>query len=124
MYRLVAYGCIAMALVAAIAYVLMGMGIIHPGNLTDEAMPSIFYVIPAAYVIMGILIVSRWRWIKVASAAVVVLTILVFYAKYAGQPDVMWSAPGLITKIAQVLMLAGLIYLIVKSRPVKNPDVK
>jgi hypothetical protein len=124
MYRLVVWGSIAMALIAAIAYILMGMGVIHPGNLSDGSMPSFFYIIPAAYVVMGVLILSRWRWIRIASAAVVAFTILVFYAKYAGQPDVMWSAPGLITKIAQILMLSGLIYLIMKTRPAKNANVK
>lgn len=39
---------------------------------------------------------------------------------YADQPDVMFSAPGLITKIAQIFLEAGLIYLIVKSKPVKK----
>jgi hypothetical protein len=42
---------------------------------------------------------------------------------YADQPDVMWSAPGLMTKIAQVLMLAGLIYLIIKQKPIKNSNI-
>jgi hypothetical protein len=112
-----------MGLVAALAYVLMGAGVIHPGNLDDGSRPSFFYIIPAAYVIMGVFVISRWHWTRFASAAVVALTIIVFYARYADQPDVMWSAPGLITKIAQVLMLAGLIYLIRNSRPDKNANV-
>jgi hypothetical protein len=124
MYRRVVWGCIAMALIAAITYVLMGVGVVHSGNLSGDDMPSFFYIIPAAYVVMGVLILSRWRWIRVASAVVVAFTIVVFYARYAGQPDVMWSAPGLITKIAQVLMLAGLIYLLAKTRPEKNANVK
>jgi len=124
MYKLIAWGTFVMALLAALAYILMGMGVIHPGNLDDGSRPSFFYLIPAGYILMGVLVFFKWRWIRFASAALVALTIIVFYTKYAGQPDVMWSAPGLITKISQVLMLAGLIYLIVKSRPVKNPDVK
>jgi|WetSurMetagenome_2_1015567.scaffolds.fasta_scaffold15855_2 hypothetical protein len=124
MYRRVVWGCIAMALIAAITYVLLGVGVIHAGDLSGKDMPSFFYVIPAAYVIMGVLILSRWRWIRIASAAVVALTILVFYVRYAGQPDVMWSAPGLITKIAQIFLLAGLIYLLAKTRPEKNTNVK
>jgi hypothetical protein len=124
MYRLVVWGCIALAFIAAIAYVLMGVGVIHPGNLDDGSMPSFFYIIPAAYVVMGVLILSRWRWIRIVSAVVVAFTIVVFYARYAAQPDVIWSAPGLITKIAQIFMLAGLIYLLAKTRPGKNTNVK
>jgi hypothetical protein len=124
MYRLIAIGTVLMAIVAAVAYVLMGMGVLQAGNLTDEAMPSFFYIIPAAYVMMGLGVFLRWRWIKVVDAVLVFFTIAVFYARYADQPDVMWSAPGLITKIAQVLMLAGLIYMLVKSKPIKAPEAK
>jgi hypothetical protein len=112
MSRMVFWIILAMAMVAALTYVLLGAGVLTAGNLGADAMPSFYYIIPAAYAIMGILVLSRWRWIKILSAVVIVLTIGVFYAKYASQPDVMWSAPGLITKIAQVIMLAGLIYLI------------
>jgi hypothetical protein len=124
MYRLVAWGCIAMAVVAALAYILMGLGVLVPGNLDTSEGGSMPYFIGVVYLIMGVLIISKWRWIKIASAAIVLVTIIGFYAMYTDQPDVMWSAPGLITKIAQVLMLAGLIYLIVKSRTPKNADVK
>jgi hypothetical protein len=124
MYRRVLWACIAMALVAAIGYILMGVGVIHPGNLSGDNMPSFFYIIPLVYIVMGVLILSRWRWIRIASAVVVALTILVFYTRYADQPDVMWSAPGLITKIAQIFMLVGLIYLILKTRPGKNSNVE
>jgi hypothetical protein len=124
MYRRVVWGSIAMSFIAAITYVLMGVGIIHAGNLGTDDIPAFYYIIPAAYVVMAVLILSRWRWIRIASAVLVAFTILVFYARYAGQPDIMWSAPGLITKIAQVFMLSGLIYLLVKTRPEKNANVK
>jgi hypothetical protein len=124
MYRLVAWGCITMAVVAALTYILMGLGVLVPGNLETGEGGFMPYLIGAAYLIMGVLIVSKWRWIKIASAAIVLITIIGFYAMYTDQPDVMWSAPGIITKIAQLLMLAGLIYLIVKSRAPKNADVK
>lgn len=120
MYRLVVWGTFMMALVAALGYVLLGMGVLQAGNLTDDAMPSFFYIIPAAYLLMGVFLFLRWRWIRILEAILVFMTIAVFYAKYISQPDVMWSAPGLITKIAQVLMLAGLIYLLRKTRPMKN----
>jgi hypothetical protein len=72
---------------------------------------------------MGVLVFSRWRRIRITEAVIVAFTIVVFYAKYISQPDVMWSAPGLITKIAQVLMLAGLIYLIKETKPVAKDPV-
>jgi hypothetical protein len=117
MSRMVFFLVLAMAIVAALTYVLLGAGVLTAGSLGADAMPSFYYIIPAAYVIMGIFVLSRWRWIKILSAVVVVFTIGVFYTKYASQPDVMWSAPGLITKIAQIIMLAGLIYLIANPAP-------
>jgi len=124
MYRLAAWGTFIMALIAAIAYILMGMGVLKAGNLTDDAMPSFFYIIPTAYIIMGVCLFLRWRWVRIAEAVIVFFTIAVFYARYFDQPDVMWSAPGLITKLAQILMLAGLIYLLVKGKPVKATESK
>jgi hypothetical protein len=125
MYRIAVWVSFIMAEVAALAYVLMGMGTLTVGSLGDDAMPSFYYIIPAVYAVMGILIISRWRWIRVVSAIIVTFTIVVFYVMYADQPDVMLSAPGLITKIAQAIMLAGLIYLLVKTKPVKKePEAK
>lgn len=108
--------CLLLALIAALAYVLMGVGVLKPGSLAEdgEAMPSFFYVIPAAYVLMGAVIFFKKRWLLILDTAITVFTIVVFYVMYPDQPDVMWSAPGLITKIAQVLLLAGLLYLIAR----------
>lgn len=123
MYKSIVWGTVIMAAVAAIAYILMGMGVLTPGNLGGDDMPIFFYIIPLAYLLMGVLVLSRWRRVRIVEAIIVLFTIVVFYAKYADQPDVMWSAPGLITKLAQILMLAGLIYLILKTKPVKNSNV-
>ena len=124
MYRLVVWGTFAMAMAAALGYILMNAGIIHPGNLQSDIELPIGYILGLVYLVMGVLLLSRWRWIRIAEIIVVLITIIGFYAMYADQPDVMWSTPGLITKIAQVLMLAGLVYLLLKTRPVKNSNVE
>jgi hypothetical protein len=112
--KTVAITCVILALIAALAYVLMGIGILTPGDLVadEETMPAFYYIMPVAYVIMGFLVLLKKRWLWIALAAVNAFTILVFYAMYADQPDVMLSAPGLITKIAQIIMEIGLIFLI------------
>jgi hypothetical protein len=117
MTRTIIWGTLAMALVAALAYILMGAGVLTPGNLDTGSGGGIAYLIGAAYFAMAVCIVLKWRAVRIIEAIIVLFTIVVFYGKYAGQPDVMWSAPGLITKIAQVLMLAGLLYLIFKPAP-------
>ena len=110
----------AMALISALVYVLMGIGVMEvPDLTTDEAMPAFYYVIPVAYVIMGILIFFKRRWLLIILTIINAFTIVVFYAAYATQPDIMLSAPGLITKIAQILLEIGLIYLIITFKRVK-----
>jgi hypothetical protein len=115
--------CLAMALVAASAYILMGVGIFKPGNLTSGDMPVFYYVIPAAYIAMGVLVFLKKRWMFITFAAITAFTIVAFYAMYANQLDVMWSAPGLITKIAQVILEAGLIYLIFTYKRQPAPEI-
>lgn len=128
MVKTVMWTCFILAIAAAAAYVLLGVGVLKAGDLTDEAMPPFYYIIPAFYLAMGIVIFLKKRWLLIADAGIAAFTIAVFYAMYPNQPDVMWSAPGLITKIAQVLMLAGLIYLIIayksKSNEASTADTK
>ena len=113
--------CLVLAVVAVIAYVLMGIGVIQPGNLdTEEGMPSFYYVIPAGYLVIGILCLLKRRGLWIILAVINAFTILVFYAMYAAQPDVILSAPGLITKIAQILLEICLVYLIVTLKREKT----
>jgi len=114
MIKSVMIACLILALIAVVAYVLMGIGVIQPGDLqTDDTMPAFYYIIPVGYLIIGVLVLLKKRWLWITLAAFNAFTIVVFYAMYAGQPDVMFSAPGLITKIAQILLEIGLIYLII-----------
>jgi len=47
--------------------------------------------------------------------------ICVFFLAYHRKPEMMVSAPGLATKITQVLLEAGLIYLVVAGRRGTQP---
>ena len=122
MSRRIMIACLVLALIAASGYILMAIGIIQPGNLMseDEPMPAFFYIIPAGYIIGGILIFRRRRWLWITGAAINGFGILVFYIGYINQPDVLWSAPGLITKIAQIPLEAGLIYLIITTKKART----
>ena len=114
--------CLVLALIAAAGYILMAIGVIQPGDLMseNEPTPAIFYIVPAGYIIGGILIFQKKRWLWITGAVINGFGILVFYLGYASQPDVLWSAPGLITKIAQIPLEIGLIYLIVVAKRVKQ----
>jgi hypothetical protein len=119
--------CLAMALVAALGYFLMGIGVIHvpdqPLNDTSSgrgAPPGFDWIMFGCYVIGSLLILLRNRRLWIAGAVLNAIPIVGFYAMWASRTDVMFSAPGLLTKIPQILLEAALIYLIVKSRPEKS----
>ena len=122
MSRYVMIACLILALIAALGYILMITGVIEPGNLLedDEPMSSALWIIPAGYVIGGLLIFLKQRWLWITGAIINGFGIIVFYVTYAGHPDVLWSAPGLITKIAQIPLEIGLLYLIATAYKAKT----
>lgn len=125
MSRYIMIACLVLALISALAYILMINRVIEPGNLVEEEGPlsPALYFIPTGYIIGGILIFLKKRWLWMTGAFVNAFGIIVFYVTYANQPDVMWSAPGLIAKIAQIFLEAGLIYLIVTFKYTKSQPI-
>jgi hypothetical protein len=113
-----------LALVAALGYLLMGVGVItvpeKPLNDTSadtDAPPGFDWIMSGAYVVGGLLILTRKRWLLITGAVLNAIPIIGFYAMWASRTDVMFSAPGLLTKIPQILLEIGLIYWLVKSKP-------
>ncbi len=114
MIKWIMLSCLVLALISALVYVFLILGIFTVGDMiSDEGVPAYFYIVPAGYAIGGLLILLKKRWLLMIGAVLNFIPIVVFYAAYAGRPDVMLSAAGLISKIAQVLLEIGLIYLIV-----------
>jgi hypothetical protein len=106
--------CLVLAMISALAYVLLILGIFKVEvMMPEEGIPAYFYIVPAGYVIGGLLILLKKRWLWIIGAITNAIPIIVFYAAYAARPDVMLSAAGLITKTSQILLEIGLIYLIV-----------
>ena len=107
-------GLLMLALLAALVYFLMGAGVLQPGDLqADDAPAGIAYFAGACYVVGGLLILARKRWLWVIGAVINALVIVMFITAYAARPGVLFSVPGLATKSAQILLEIGLIYLIV-----------
>jgi hypothetical protein len=127
MTKKVIWVCLILALAAALGYFLMGAGVIQAGDpqLVDASSGSdapwgFDWITGGFYVVAGLALLLKKRWVIIALAVINIIPIAVFYFMWAGRPDVMWSAPGLITKIAQVLLEMGLIYLLVKSKKAKT----
>ena len=108
---------LVLALVAASGYLLMGIGVIQAADLTlDDAPPGFTWIAGVFYVIAGLLMFLKKRWIYTAFSVINVFVIAIFIFMWAGRTDVLFSLPGLMTKIPQILLEIGLIYLLLKSK--------
>jgi hypothetical protein len=104
----------ALALSAALAYVLIAFDILGVGNLEmAQDGDVIVYVAAGSYLLGGLLILLRRRWLWIIGAAINTLVMLFFFNMYQDRPAVMFSSGGIATKIPQLLLEATLIYLIV-----------
>ena len=117
MIKAVFWICLALALVTALGYFLLGVQVIHAADLTlEDAPPGFAWLAGAFYVIAGFMVFLRPRAAKIAVAIINLIPIVVFYVMWFDRPDVLTSVPGLMTKIPQVLLEAGLLYLLFEKR--------
>jgi hypothetical protein len=106
--------CAVVAILAALFYILTGAGTIQPGDLDTEDAPQVIAILAGAgYFIGGLLILARKRWLWITGAIINALVMAMFFSAYSSRPDVLLSIPGLGTKVPEVLLEIGLIYLIV-----------
>jgi hypothetical protein len=114
-------GCLVLALIAAAVYFLMGAGLITVPTLTTaDAPPGIIYIAGGCYVIGGLLVLARKRWLWMVGLVMNTLVIVIFFMMYNQKPAIMFSLAGLATKIPQVLLEAGLVYLIATYKSQKR----
>ncbi len=113
--------CTVLAFIASIGYFLMGAGVIHAADLTQkDAPPPFAWIAGAFYLAAGLLLFVKKHWIPVALVIINVFPILIFYVMWRSRSDVMFSAPGLITKIAQIMLEIGLIFVLLNTRAPKK----
>jgi hypothetical protein len=109
--------CLGLAFIAAIFYFLMGAHIISvPVLSAQKAPPGIVYIAGGCYVLGGLLILLRKRWLWIVGLVINTLVMVFFFTMYIQKPEVIFSLPGLGTKIAQILLEIGLVYLIIAYR--------
>jgi hypothetical protein len=121
MIKIVMYLCLALAVIAAVFYILLGVGVVSAGDVSDvNAPPGIAYVAAAGYIIGGCLILLKKRGLWITGFVINSLVIIIFFTMHASRPWILSSVPGLATKLAQILLEAGLIYLILKAKPEKT----
>jgi hypothetical protein len=116
---------VALALVAAVAYVLIALDQLGVGDLEMAGDGDvIIYAAATCYLLGGLLILARRRWVWIIGALINALVMLFFFRLYQDRPAIMFSPGGLVTKIPQLLLEAMLLYLIItdwmRSRRLSN----
>ena len=107
---------VVLALVTALSYILMQFNILDVGDLQVGEKPAgIIYVAAGCYLLGGLLILLRNRWLLLFGAFINAMVILFFFSMYQDRPAVMFSPGGLVSKIAQIFLEVALVYVIVVS---------
>jgi len=118
--RRILWIAVGLAIFTALAYMLIARNVLGVGDLQmDEKPAGIIYFAAGCYVVGGLLILLRKRWLLLFCAFVNAMVILFFFNLYRDRPAVIFSPGGLISKIAQILLEVALVYVIVllwKSR--------
>lgn len=109
----VMWTAVALAIFTALAYVLMAFNALGVGDLQmDERPAGIIYFAAGCYLLGGLLILVRNRWLLLFGAFINAMVILFFFNMYQERPAVMFSPGGLVSKIAQILLEVALISVI------------
>lgn len=104
---------VGLAFLTALSYLLMQFNVLSVGDLqADEKPAGIIYVAAGCYILGGLLILLRNRWLLLFGAFINAMVILFFFSMYQNRPAVMFSPGGLVSKIAQVLLEVALVYVI------------
>lgn len=104
---------VGLAFLTALSYLLMQFNVLGVGDLqADEKPAGIIYVAAGCYILGGLLILLRNRWLLLFGAFINAMVILFFFSMYQNRPAVMFSPGGLVSKVAQVLLEVALVYVI------------
>lgn len=110
------WAAVGLALFTALTYVLMALNLLGVGDLQMNEKPAgIIFVAAGCYLLGGLLILLRNRWLLLFGAFINAMVILFFFNLYKDRPAVMFSPGGLVSKIAQFLLEVALIYVIAVS---------
>ena len=106
-------GCMVLAFVTAVFYVLLAASIITVPSLASKDWQHVLiYVAGGCYILGGLMIMAKKRWLWIFGLVMNTLVMVFFFIMYRNNPAVIVSLPGLGTKIPQITLEAGLVYLI------------
>lgn len=112
---------VALAILTAGVYMLIAGNVlgIGPKPSADDG-AVIIYFAAGCYLLGGLLIMLRWRWLWVIGAVINAAVILFFFNMYQNQPSVMFSPGGIFSKTAQIFLEIVLVYIILFANRKKS----
>jgi hypothetical protein len=123
--RRILWIAVGLAIFTALTYALMVWNVLGVGDLQmDEKPAGIIYFAAGCYLVGGLLILLRNRWLLLFGAFINAMVVLFFFNLYKNRPAVIFSPGGMISKILQIALEIALIYVIVlvwKSGKNENP---
>jgi hypothetical protein len=107
------WAAVALALLTALSYILMQFNVLGVGDLqVDEKPAGIIYVAAGCYLLGGLLILLRNRWLLLFGVFMNSMVLFFFFSMYQSRPAVIFSSGGLVSKAAQILLEAALLYVL------------
>lgn len=107
---------LGLALFTALTYILIAFNVLGVGDpQVARDGGSIIYVAAGCYLLGGLLILLRNRWLLIFGAFINFMVILFFFSMYQTRPEVMLSPGGLISKLAQILLEIVLLLVLVTN---------
>ena len=111
------YGAAVLAAAVGVVYLLIALQVVHVADTAGKDSPFLPMMAAAvAFWIGAVLLVLVDRWLVWLLGAAVQLVVLVGYFAVAPSRDPHYEAWGLAIKVAEVIILGLLLYLVVSAR--------
>lgn len=107
---------VGLALFTALTYILIAFNVLGVGDpQVARDGGAIIYAAAGCYLLGGMLILLRNRWLLLFGAFINFMVILFFFSMYQTRPEVTFSPGGLISKLAQILLEILLLLMLVTN---------
>lgn len=108
------WAAVALAFLAAFSYLLMELNVLGVGSIQGDEKPAgIAIFAGGCYLLGGLLILLRKRWLLLFGAFINAMVILFFFSMYQARPEVMFSPGGLVSKLAEILLEISLLLVLI-----------
>ena len=105
---------VGLALFTALTYLLIASNVLGVGDpQAGRDGGFIVYVAAGCYLVGGLLILLRKRWLLLFGALINAMVILFFFSMYQARPEVIFSPGGFVSKLAEILLEISLLIVLI-----------